>query len=58
MNLTLDSDVIVFALTEPRKEIYKKQYDKFAELHKKAEQIFESIISGTNKLIIPVTHHR
>ena len=57
MNLTLDTDVVVFGLIEPEicRHIYKEKYPEFVSLHKKAEQIFKSIVNGKNNLIIPVS---
>ena len=52
-NLTIDSDVLVYAFVKPTKKIYKEQFEEFAALHDKADRIYKSVIRGDHELVIP-----
>lgn len=52
MNLTLDSNVLVYAFVPPlHKNIEKRK--EWNELHIKAKKIYEGVIEGKHKLILP-----
>lgn len=52
MDITLDSNVLVYAFVPPLHKDMKKR-EEWRNLHIKAKKIYESIIEGEYRLIIP-----
>jgi predicted nucleic acid-binding protein len=52
MNITLDSNVLVYAFVPPIHK-NKKRSEEWRDLHNKAKKIYEGIIEEKHKLILP-----
>ncbi len=52
MNLTLDSNVLVYAFVPPLHK-NKERRKEWKELHIKARKIYEDVIKGKHRLILP-----
>jgi len=52
MNITLDSNVLVYSFVPPLHK-NKKKREEWEILHTKARRLFEDIIAGKHELIVP-----
>jgi len=54
MDITLDSNVLVYAFVPPIHR-NKEKREEWNNLHIKAKKIYESVIRGKQKLILPLS---
>ena len=52
MNITLDSNVLVYSFVPPLHK-NKKKREEWRTLHTKARRLFEDIIAGKHELVVP-----